>query len=271
MSVDFTSAESIIQTYLAGYGLESLAGWAMDTITKNPQIDRATFETLLYDTAEFKARYPAFNELRQTGRGITVQDYQNYEKTMRETLQLWGIPQEMYGTPESIADLLRNDVSAAEASWRIEQAAQAAYSAPVEARNALTEMYGVGPGGMVAYWLDPDKAQPILERQWAASQIAGAAKRQEVGVDVAEAERLASLGITQAQADQGFSDVAQMRGLTTEAGETVSQADLTAARFGTSQEAANKVERVRRGRVGQFQGGGGAAETQQGVSGLGKR
>jgi hypothetical protein len=270
MAVDFTSAQTIIETYLAEYGLESLAGWAQKTLGENPQIDSATFEALLYATPEFQERFPAFNELRRTSRGISVKDYQNYETAMRSTFQLWGIPYEMYGTKESIADLLLNDVSAAEATWRIEQAAEAAFTAPAEARESLMSMYGVDSGGLIAYWLDPDRAQPILERQWAAAQIAGAAKRQEVGTSIEEAERLASLGITQAQADQGFSDVSMAKGLTSGAGETVTQAELTAARFGTDSAAAKKVERVRGGRVGQFQSGGGAAESQSGVTGLGR-
>lgn len=266
--VDFTSAQSILQSYLAGYGLGNLATWAWDLLQKNPGMDTATFETKLYETPEFQARFPAFNALRAAGKGISVDAYQEYERTVRQSLQTWGIPEEMYGTRDSIKDLLLKDVSPAEVNYRIQRAAEAAYSAPEETRQALQNLYGIDSGGMIAYWLDPDRAQPILERQYAAAQIAGAANRMSLSVDAAEAERLASLGITEAQANQGFAEVSSYKGLTTGMGETVTQADLVGATFGTDAESAQKVERVVKGRTGQFQQSGGAAESQQGVVGL---
>lgn len=271
MPLDFTSAQTIIQSYLAQYGLGGMADWAMTVVKENPNIDTATFEAMLYERPEFQARFPAFNTLREQGRGISIEAYRNYEDAVRQDLNRWGIPEEMYGTKEGIADLLLKDVSAAEVNYRIQRAAEAAFSAPEETRQALQTMYGVDPGGMIAYWLDPDLAQPILERQYAAAQIAGAGKRAEIAVDVSEAERLASLGITEAQANQGFVDVASYKGLQAGMGETVTQKDLVGARFGTDAAAARKVERVSRGRTGQFQAGGGAAESQQGVSGLARQ
>lgn len=269
MALDFTSAESIIRSYLNEYGLEDMTPWALTVVQQNPNIDQATFAAMLYERPEFKARFPAFDVLRSQGKGISVAAYREYENTLRETLHSWGIPQEMYGSRQDIADLLINDVSASEANYRIQRAAEAAFTAPQETRDALRDLYGIDGGGLIAYWLDPDKAQPILERQYAAAKIAGAAQRQDIAVGVTEAERLAALGVTEAEANQGFVDVAARAGLQSGMGETVTQSEVIDARFGDA-AAATKVNRVTAGRVGQFQGGGGAQESSSGVTGLGR-
>lgn len=269
MAIDFSTAPAIIQSYLEQYGLGSMAQWALQVVTENPNLDKATFEAMLYERPEFKAMYPAFDALRQDGRGITVDDYRNYTETVRNTLDQWGIPQDMYGTTDSIADLLIKRVSPAEVNYRIQKAAEGAFSAPEETRNALRDLYGVDSGGMIAYWLDPDLAQPILERQWAAAQVAGAAARSDIAIQRQEAERLAALGITEAQANAGFQDVASLQGLTGGGGETATQDDLVGAAFGTDVKATEKVQRISKTRTAAFQAGGGAADSQGGVTGLG--
>lgn len=269
MAIDYSSAEAIIKSYLAQYGLESLAGWAQTTLSANPNLSGSDLQLLIADTPEFKARFPALETLRKTGRAISVDAYMEYEEAARQTFQRYGIPQEMYGTREAIADLLVNDVSAAEMNQRIQMAASAAYSAPQEVRDALRDNYGIQGGDLVAYWLDPDKAQPILEARYASAEILGAGRRQALAVSTAEAERLQALGITGSQAEQGFGQVVQMRGLEAGTGETATTEELVRAQFGDAQ-AQQKVERVSRGRVAEFQQGGGAVETSGGVSGLGR-
>ena len=266
--IDYTNANTIVQSYLKSYGLESLSAWATKTLSENPSLDSASLQVLISDTPEFNARFPALKTLRQTGRAISVDAYMAYEDQTRQLLHTYGIPKEMYGTSESISNLLLNDVSTAEMNQRIQMAAQAAYSAPEETRTALRDQYGISGGNLVAYWLDPEKAQPLLEKQYAAATITGAAARQAIGIGITESERLAALGITGAAAEQGFAQVAQMSGLEAGSGETVNQQTLINAQFGDAAAQAS-VRRVQGGRVAQFQGGGQAAESQQGVVGLG--
>ena len=268
MPIDYTNANTIIQSYLKTYGLETLSPWATKTLAENPSLDASSLQVLISDTPEFNARFPAMKTLRQTGRAISVDAYMAYEDQTRQLLHTYGIPKEMYGTSEAISNLLLNDVSASEMNQRIQMAAQAAYSAPEETRNALRDQYGISGGNLVAYWLYPEKAQPLLEKQYAAATITGAAARQAIGIGVTEAERLASLGITGAAAEQGFGQVAQMAGLEAGSGETVNQQTLINAQFGDAAAQAS-VRRVQGGRVAQFQQSGGAQDGQSGVSGLG--
>lgn len=270
MPIDFTSADSIIQSYLDGYGLGSLSAWALQMVTDNPNLDEATFKAMLYETPEFKAAYPAFDRLRQEGRGISVEDYRQYTMTVREQLDRWGIPQEMYGTTEKIGDLLINNVTAPEIGERIQRAAEGVFSAPSETLDALRNLYGVDSGGLIAYWLDPEAAQPILERQWAASKIAGAAARQSAQMQKEQAERLLALGITEQQTEQAYGAANDLRGLTGGDGETVTRDDIANAALGVDNDAAQRVRRVQSGRTARFSEGGGAAEGQGGISGLGR-
>ena len=131
-------------------------------------------------------------------------------------------------------------------------------SAPQEVRDALASQYGVTGGALVGYFLDPDKAMPILEKQWAAAQVTGAAAQQQVAIDKATSERLAAQGVSYDQAEQGFGQVAATTGLAAGRGETATTSDLIGAAFGDA-AAQQKVTRIAKGRTGKFQEGGGAA------------
>jgi hypothetical protein len=135
-------------------------------------------------------------------------------------------------------------------------------------REALGSLYGIDHSKLIAYWLDPDKAMPLIQRQYDAAQIAGAATQQDLGVDVSTAEDLAARGITFDQARTGFGQAGAARGLDYAAGEGTTQAERIAAAFGDA-DAQAKVARVQRSRAAAFAGGGGMVEGQKGVSGLG--
>jgi len=83
------------------------------------------------------------------------------------------------------------------------------------------------------------------------------------------AEDLAARGITEAQAQQGFSSIGQLGELSTQlSGETaLSQEQIIGQQFGTDTQAALELEKRRRRRVGEFAGGGSFARTQGETSG----
>jgi hypothetical protein len=265
-SLEDVSAQTFLNDFFASRGLATLGTWAWDLYKQGVSVDEIKLR--MYDTPEFKTRYPAYETLAKAGRAISVDAYQAYEKTTRDMLHQYGIPAGMYDTPESISKLLINDVAPTEMNTRLQIAAAAAYSAPQEVRDALQNQYGVQGGGLIGYFLDPDKATPILQRQWEASQVTGAAYRQKLALDVAEAERLAAQGVGYDEAVQGFGQVAAQSALGTGSGETVDQNTQVAAVFGDA-AALSSVQRVQRSRAAQFGGGGGAQDSQQGVTGLG--
>lgn len=260
------SAKAVINGFLGAYGLTNLASWAWGRWQETGNIDLIMLE--MYQTPEFKTRFPAFDDLAKQNRAITPTDYVNYEKTIGALLQANGIPKGMYDSPDQIAKMLINHVDPPEAQQRIQDAAAAAYTVPEEVRTAMRDLYGVGSGGLIGLFLDADKQLPILQKQFAAAQIAGAGLQQDIGVGKTQAEQLASQGVTYAQALAGLGTAAQQQPLEKGFGETISQEDLIKAQFGDT-AAQTTATRVMKGRLARFGQGGSLAETQQGVAGLG--
>lgn len=265
--VDTTySAAAIIANALRDYGLSDLGDWAWSQYLATGSMDQVFID--LRSQPAYKARFPAMEALARQGKAISEGEYVSYERSVGQLLQQYGIPRGMYDTPQGIAELLVKDVSAAEVNSRLRIAASAAMQAPQEVRDSMQQMYGVDPGHLTAYYLDPDKALPLIEQQWAAAQVSGAAAKQKAAIDAAEAERLAAQGVSYDQAMQGFGQVAATAGLgQSVGGDIADERTRREAAFGDVQ-AQQKVASVQRGRAAQFQAGGGAVETQSGVSGL---
>lgn len=268
------SAQDIIQSFLDQYGLGSLGSWAwqqyLDSGATNISDFMPQLNTNLQQTQEFKTRFPAYDALIKAGKGISIDQYVNYEQTVGQLLQQYGVPRGMYDTPSGIASLLISNVSASEVNDRLKIAADAAFNAPQEVRDALRANYGVDPGGLIGYYLDPDKAEPLLAQQYAASQVSAAAVMNGMTASKDLSERLAAQGVSFGQAQQGFGNAANLKSLESGPGEQVSNDELATAQFGDS-TAAKKVDRVATGRVNQFKSGGGAADSAtQGVVGLGQ-
>lgn len=266
-------ARTIIESTLASYGLatgrandgESLADWAWGRYLETGSADVVMIE--LRQQQAFKDRFPAYDELAKKGRALSPQEYIAYEQSIYSLLQSFGVPEGLFDNAETVAELLINDVSASEFSERLQLNAAASLSAPEEVRVALDEMYGVGPGGLLAYYLDPDRALPKLQQQFVAAQISGAAAERQFSVAKQEAERLAALGYSYEQVRQAAGQGALMGGLAV-GGQAVSRDDLLMAGLGDV-GAVRRTTRAAASRMAQFSGGGSPAAEQEGVSGLG--
>lgn len=222
---------------------------------------------LIRTTPEYKTRFPAMDALAAKGRAISEAEYISYEQTASGLERRYGLPQGMLMS--SVTQLLTNEVSASELNDRVILASAAAVQAPREVKDTFRQYYGIDDGGMTAYFLDPNKATPLLEKQYAASLIGTEATRQGVGIDVFGAENLQNLGITQEQARTGFGQVAGARGLTEGRGDIVTQETLIQGQVAGNEQAQKEIERAAQGRLGRFQGGGEFLQTQQGAIGLG--
>jgi hypothetical protein len=222
---------------------------------------------LIRTTPEYKQRFPAMEALAKKGRAISEGEYIEYERTASGLERRYGLPSGMLMS--SITDLLTNEVSASELNDRVLLASAAAIQAPDDVKNTFMQYYGIDAGGMTAYFLDPAKATPLLEKQYASSVIGTEATRQGVAIDPYSAENLQSLGITQEQAREGFGRVARMGSFTQGRGDVVSQQQLISGTFGQEEESLKAIERAQKARTGQFQQGGGFVASTGGVSGIG--
>jgi hypothetical protein len=141
-------------------------------------------------------------------------------------------------------------------------------------RSALRNQFGLGDGDLAAYFLDPNRAQPLLQRTYNAAQIAGAGTRTGYNVNADQDYRLVDQGVTAAQAQSGFSTLQQsqelfnpLTGHSNEGAITTDQ-QLGAA-FGGNAADQQQIDRRRQQRQAEFQDGGAFAANQQGMSGLG--
>lgn len=259
------SAIATMKGLLESYGLNALYDRVVGFIKEG--YDPDAISILIRTTPEYKQRFPAMEALGRKGRSISEAEYIDYERTASGLERRYGIPEGML--MGSVTDLLTNEVSASELNDRVLLASSAAIQAPDDVKNTFMDYYGIGPGGLTAYFLDPDKATPLLEKQYATGIIGTEARRQGVEMDVYGSENLASLGVTQEQAREGFGRVAGARSLTQGRGDVVTQQELVAGTFGQSEEALQSIERASKARAGRFQQGGGFSTSNQGVSGLG--
>lgn len=250
-----TNAIATVKGLLEQYGLGSLYDTIVGYIREG--YDPNTVMVLIRTTPQYKQRFPAMDALAAKGRAISESEYIQYEQAASGLERRYGLPVGML--MGKVTDLLTNEVSATELNDRVMLASAASIQAPQDLRDTFQRFYGIDQGGMTAYFLDPKVATPLLEKQYGSAIIGREAAAQGVGLDVFGAENLQNLGITQQQAREGFGQVAASRELTAGRGDVVSQEELIQGTLAGSEEAARKIERAQKSRIGRFEGGGGFA------------
>lgn len=259
------NASAVMKSLLTEYNMASLYDTVVGYIKQGYDPDAVM--VLIRTTPEYKQRFPAMEALAKKGRAISEAAYIEYEKQAAGLERRYGFPTGML--MDSVTDLLTNEVSASELNDRVILASAAAIQAPDDIKNQFMNYYGIDVGGLAAYFLDPTKATPLLEKQFASSVIGTEAARQGIGIDAYSAENLQGLGITQEQAREGFGTVARGRNLAQGRGDIATQEQLIQGTFAQNEEAQRAIERAQKARTGRFQGGGGFASSTQGVTGLG--
>lgn len=269
-----TDARNVLSTYLARYGLGSLTQFTYELIARD-EINTSNPDALIAkirERPEYIARFPA-NEARLKA-GLSELDPASYialEQQYLATLRSNALPENFYDNPtEDFRKFIEGDVSPAELQARIENGYNAVKDADPAVRTQMQNLYGVSEGELAAYFIDPERTRPLLQakqlqRQAQAANIAARGLEQgNIQLTTALAEELASRGITDAQALAGFGQIGALGELTqTFAGEqALTTEDYIGAAFGYDVQAQQDIERRRRGRVAEFQGGGRFAATQ---------
>lgn len=265
-------ARVYLSSLLDTYGLGSLTDWAWDLIVQGASDDEVI--QALRERPEYAARFPGMAERRTKGYpAISEAEYLAYERQAVGMFRAAGLPEGFYDQPSDFASFIGRDVSVAELSQRVQIAEDAAYNAPAEVRDELQGFYGLGPGDLTAYWLDPDKALPLLERRYRAASTSATARQTGFGgLSATEAEGLVAQGVTEDQARQGFSDLARGQELfrPLDAGESaIGRESQLGATFGQDAAAKQQIENRQKRRTNQFAEGGGFTTGREGYSGLG--
>lgn len=267
----WTQLESTLQQYgFAGADLQALVAWARNEIVAGNSSPQIMLD--LEQTPQFAARFPAIVAREKAGLPpITPAEYISNERSYAQLERAAGI------TP-NFADydtLIANDVSPTEYADRINQGYLAVAQANPDVIAQFQNYYGVTPGQLAEYFLNPEKSAPTLQRQAVAAQIGAASREATFGqVDQQQAMRLAQEGVTYQQAQQGFGNLAQERelyqGLPGQREQPLTQDQLLAGQFEQNAEVQRTLARQAAYEKGTTAQGGKVAETAAGYTGIGR-
>jgi len=264
-------ARTVIAQMLQTYGLGDLADYTYREIIAQDITNPDVIMFRLREQPAYQRRFSA--NAARARKGLAELDPASYialENQYRETLRANGMPANFYDQTDDFTALLEGDVSPSELNERVQSGYRAVADADPEVKRQMQQLYGVSESELAAYFLDPERAAPLLTRQARAAQIAArGAEQGGIQLTGALAEDLARRGITEAEAQRGFQEIGALGELTqTFAGETpLTQQQIVEQQFGVNVQAQQELERRRKLRTGEFAGGGQFTRTTGATSG----
>lgn len=275
------SAWAQLQQTLQQYGftgadLQALVAWAKGEVIKGSSSAQIALD--LMQTPQFERRFPAIKELAAEGVAITPAEYISLEQSYAQLEHAAGLPAD-FATYDA---LIANQVSPSEYADRINKGYLAVATAPPEVIQAMQDYYGVTKGQLVGYFLNPKQQEPLLLQQAQAAQIGGAAAASGFrttaatpeGINQQQALRLAQMGVTYQQAQQGFQKLGEERQLTEALPGQGQRYDfstnrLLGAQFGSDAQTALQLQIQSDFEKGTTHQGVGVTQTQTGLTGAG--
>ena len=263
------SAYALLLSEFQQYGLGSLVEPLKNLVEQG--LSPAEFSLALQNTDAYKQRFSANQDRISKGlRALSPAEYIGLEDQYQNIMRNYGLPASYYakdsmGTQSGFNQLLGNDVSAAELEDRVMTAQSRVVNANPETMQALKQFYpGITNGDILSYALDPTKALTDIKRKVTASEIGGAALGQGLSTSQTAAEGLAAAGVTKAQAQQGYSSIAEflptgqkLSQIYQESPYTQQQAEQEIFNLADSAAAAKKRKRLSQLETGTFSGSSG--------------
>ena len=224
-AINNQNALAMLQSTLAGYGIDP-TGVISNAILglQQSNYDAATIQALIQDPTAANSKDPnvvalsnawntrfAGNVAREKA-GLPPLDTATYlatEQQYKQVMQRAGLPAAAIDNAY-IGNLMAVDVSPAEVQQRIDAATTAVTAEDPYVKQQLNQM-GLGTGDMVLHLLDPSLASNVIQQKVTAAQIGAEAQRQGLGTSQDYAMQLAAQGVTQGQAAQGFTSIAQQQ------------------------------------------------------------
>jgi hypothetical protein len=259
------TATTILTNTLKFYGLnepelvnEIRAALANRTITGASTVDEIGIQ--LRESPAFQRRFAANEARRAAGKPVySVTQTLLLESQYRKNLRDSGMPAGFYDDPTSLQNFLINDISPDEILSRVTQGYQAVRNADPTVINELKTLYNLDDGSIAAFFVDPAKAQDNILRAARAAEIGAQARKQAgIGLTAQTAEELVRQGISESEAQTGFTTYKQQESLYRPlmGEEEITQEEAIAGTLGTSAQAAQRVGTRKRRRKGTFEAGG---------------
>ena len=201
------NAITVLTDRFKRYGLASLVPKIRELAISGASED--TIALQLQETEEYRQRFSANEE--RIKKGLRVLDpgtYLGLEDRYRQIIRAYGLKD--FDNDSYVTQFISNDIAPEELSSRVVTAVQRVRNADPAITKTLRDYYGIGTTDLVAYVLDPNQQFQKIERQVAAAEIGTAARKQGLEAGVNVAEQLAAQGITQAEAQRGYSTIADI-------------------------------------------------------------
>lgn len=241
------SAFAYMSGLLNQYGLGSLTG-VLQKLILGGTTDENQLTLALQNTAEWKQRFAGNEMLRQAGLPVlSIGEYLSAEQSYAQALKQYGLPQGFYDDPSDFAKWIGNSVSPNEVMQRAQMWADVANRQDPAVKAQLASM-GMSDGDLIAFMMDPSRATPLIQQKYQTTLIGAAARRSGVVADNGYLEKLAGMGVTEQQAQQGYGLISESMGaLNTLAqvyGVDYNQRDFESEVFENSGGAAKKRKRL---------------------------
>lgn len=207
-----TAKDNILAQTLTSYGMEGIGAVIKKIRAENPEISQDDLLFLLKNDSRYNGEYLA----RFAGNAIlkakglpTVSDeyYLKAEREYEKIFKAYGVNN--LANRSYYAQLIGNTMDADDVSKRVDMAYKV-YKGNPSVKNAFNTFYGtVTDGDVVAAMLDPETQVPLLQKKITVAEIGGAALQQNLSTSLARAQEFEALGITSAQAQAGYQNIAQ--------------------------------------------------------------
>jgi hypothetical protein len=278
-----------------------LTNWGIDTPEMNRLVARLAAEgvtntnEILQNIRQTKTYQTAFAGLAEYNAQpghvhMTESEYRTYSQSVLGASQQYGVPKGFIDQSE-IGKLLVGNVSASEFQQRVEDIYSAVSNMDAGAKADLQNWYGIGPSDLLTYFANPNKALPALQRQVASAEIGDYASRVGLsGLSETDAQQLAQQAkLSAAQGNNQLgTGVSTIEGSLLSASKdaallgsnpgaqapSIDTNDLIGSQIagfgGTNQRAAQSdVEQAEQAKAAPFEKGGGFAQSEKGVTGIG--
>lgn len=166
--------------------------------------------TELRQTPQYAARFSG-NILRQKA-GLPMLPEQEYiaaEVNYRSVMRQNGLPEGFYDSPTDFADYIANDISPDEIAARAKMAGDLVNSKDPSLVSTLKDYYGLSKGDLAAYFLDGDRALPVLQKKVDTALLGAEADRAGFDINKGFSRKLVDAGIDQGAARQAYGDTAR--------------------------------------------------------------
>lgn len=251
-------------------GLSSLLGFLRDMILGGVT-DAASLQLALQDRPEWKKRFAGNEMLKAQGLGVlSPGEYLAMERSYAQVMKMYGLPKGFYDSPEDYAKWIGGNVSVNELQQRVAAYSDLALREDPGTVEQLRSM-GLGHGELLAYLIDPTKSLPVIQNLYKTTLLGAAARRAGHAASNKYLAQLASRGVTEEQAGQGYGLISETLNnaytLAGVYGEDYGSGDLEAEIFDHNGQAAKKRKRMASAERSAFAGRAGSADIGRSTSG----